>query len=92
MKKITLLLFSAAVLTTLAGCATQKAQESLPTVTVVKAAPGEIVFDGKISEKIWAKVPAYDLVRCDKIVPPREIMLETVLGVKGTTLSWIRPE
>ena len=88
MKKITLLLFSAAVLTTLAGCCTQKAQEALPTVTVVKAAPGEIVFDGKASEKFWAKVPAYDLVRCDKVVPPREAARILADGLEKCTVKF----
>ena len=74
MKKVVLLLFSAVLLSVLNGCCTPKGGTSCPTITVAEAAPGEIVFDGKVNEKFWQKVPAFELVRCDasKNLPPRE--------------------
>ena len=66
MKKITLLI-AAAVLGLLSGCyATKTAKPVIPEAAVVKAAPGEITFDGKADEKFWQKVPAYELAACDK--------------------------
>ena len=77
MKKLALWSFSAAAMMFFNGCALwqndcQKIQQ--PAVTAVKAAAGDIIFDGEADEKFWQKVPAYDLVRCDisHTLPPRE--------------------
>ncbi len=74
MKNIALYTFSALVLLLAGGCCSPAATDRLPTVTVVKAAPGEIKFDGSLSEKFWSKVPAYELLRCDNShkLPPQE--------------------
>ena len=74
MKKVALLIFSAAVLLALNGCLIPQAGSDRPTVTVVKAAAGEIIFDGKLSEKFWQQVPSFELVRCDAsgTLPPLE--------------------
>lgn len=74
MKKITLLSFAFTAIL-LNGCAFM--QDNRPTVqpvTAIKAARGEIVFDGEPDEKFWQKVPAYNLVRCDisNTLPPKE--------------------
>ena len=76
MKKKAFPIFPAAALLLAAGCCCTTAPvETLPpAVTVTKAVPGEIVFDGKLSETFWQKAAAYSLERSDKSgkLPPKE--------------------
>ena len=74
MKKIVLGFFSAAVLAILSGCCTGQSA-AIPAALVVKADPGQIVFDGRLDEKFWQQAPAHTLAVCDKYdkLPPLEL-------------------
>ena len=73
MKKITLAIFSAVTAIIFSGCICLNDENTaIPEIAVVKAAPGEIVFDGSPDEKFWQKVPANTLLHSrdtDKLPP-----------------------
>ena len=91
MKKIALFTLPAVLGLIIGGCCAGKtAEPAVPTATVVKAAPGEITFDGKADEKFWQKVPEYELSACDNyhLLPPRELQRIRQDKLEKTTVKF----